>query len=63
MFIKVERVTTNSTNPYFIVATLRKRFFSSFSGFKGKIKKLSFKDFNKQITTLDNGFMTKKKVI
>ena len=50
---KVKRITTNSTNPCFILATFRTCFFSPFSSLM--MKTLSYKYYNKQITTHDNG--------
>ena len=51
--IKRKRIATNSTNPLFIIATFWTCFFSPFSSFNDE--KLSYKDFNKRITTRDNG--------
>ena len=45
-------MTTNSTNLCFILATFRTCFFSPFLGLM--IKKLSYKYYNKRITTRDN---------
>ena len=62
--VKVKRITTNSTNPCFILATFRACFFSPFSSFNDE-KKISFKYYSKRITTRDNGnvqSMIKKKV-
>ena len=46
-------ITTNSTNPCFILATFQMCFFSPFSILM--MKKLSYKYYNKRITTRDNG--------
>ena len=46
-------MTTNLTNPCFILATFWTCFLSPFSSLK--MKKLSYKYYNKQITTSDNG--------
>ena len=52
--LKVKRITTNSTNSCFILATFQMRFFSPFLSFHNeKYYKLEY--YNKQITTLDNG--------
>ena len=50
---KVKRITTNSTNPCFILATFRTCFFSPFSSLM--MKKLSYKYYNKRITIRDDG--------
>ena len=51
--IKRKRITTNSTNPYFILATSWTCFFNPFSSFNDE--KLSYKQCNKRIRTRDNG--------
>ena len=50
--IKV-KITTNLTNLNCILATIRACFFGSFSSFTDE--KLSYKYYNKRITTRDNG--------
>ena len=47
------KITTNLTNPYFISATFQTYFFNPFSSSNGE--KLSYKYYNKQTTTRDNG--------
>ena len=51
--VKSNKITTNLANPYFISATFRTCFFSPFSSFDDG--KLSYKYYNKRITTRDNG--------
>ena len=51
--LNVKRITTNSTNPYFILATFQTFSFSPFSSFNDE--KLSYKYCNKRITTRDKG--------
>ena len=51
--IESKRITTNLTNPCFILATFRVCFFSLFSSLM--MNKLSYKYCNKRITTRDNG--------
>ena len=48
-----KRIATNSTNPCFILAMFRTYFFSPFSSLM--MKKLSYKYYNKRITTFHNG--------
>ena len=48
---KCKRITTNSTNPCFILATFQAYFFSPFSSLM--MKKLSYKYYNKRITMHD----------
>ena len=50
--IKRKRIATNSTNPYFVLATFRTCFFSPFSTFNDE---KSHKDYNERITIRDNG--------
>ena len=52
MFV-IKRITTNSTNSCFILATFQACFFGPFSSLM--MKKLSYKYYNKRITTRDNG--------
>ena len=47
-------ITTNSINPCFILATFWMCYFSPFSSLM-MMKKLSYKYYNKQITTRDSG--------
>ena len=51
---KVKRITTNSTNPCFILATFWMCFFSPFHFQALMMKKLSYKYYNKRNTTRDN---------
>ena len=51
--IKRKRITTNSTNAYFIQRTFWTPFFSSFSSFNDE--KFRNKDYKERITTRDNG--------
>ena len=53
VLFRVKRITTNSTNPYFILATFWACFFSPFSSFNDE--KLCYKYYNKRITTRENG--------
>ena len=51
--LRVKRMTSNSTNPYFILAKSRTFFFNYFQALM--MKKLSYMYYNKRITTRDKG--------
>ena len=53
--IQSKMITTNSTNPFFILAMVWTCFFSPFEKIKSIMKKLSYKYYKKQIATPDNG--------
>ena len=49
----VKLITTKSTKPYFILALFRRVSSAHFKGLM--MKNISYKDYNKQMTTRDNG--------